>query len=237
MRCRFVTTLGKVSTELCEVIAPADRKGVVTLKDEVGSIIRINKDRLLPHDCEDKAVATKINERLIGICPKCLRQLPIAEGRIECPEHGVFDVVMQGSGQDVHSTASQENRNQEIKEPSMANESTGPVAIDLNQVAQYGQLMVKKSLNFDHPTVNVQAHVLIIADDPARKLCFNTYDGALSRTSRDPIVELQLEQFKANQPGVAGKLQGKQVGYLLKKSVDQVMAELEKSGFEKYQPC
>lgn len=98
--------------------------------------------------------------------------------------------------------------------------------VNLDEIKEYGvELWTKPQLNFDHVTMDVRAHVLL-ADDPARKLCFNTYNGTLGK--KKELKDLHLEEFQANKP-----VQDRKLWHELKGSLDEARQHLEKKGYEK----
>ena len=105
------------------------------------------------------------------------------------------------------------------------------VMVDFTVVAKYGvELWTKQQLKFSDPRTDVQSHVLL-ADAPARKLCFNTYNGALGKKKSNTEANFlaQLEAFKAN-TGVAPS--GISI-YTLKGTLDDARKKLEKAGYTK----
>ncbi len=98
--------------------------------------------------------------------------------------------------------------------------------VDIDAIRPFGcELWCKPQLHFDHATFDVRAYVLL-ADDPARKLCFNTYNGKLGRDK--DLSDLHLEDFKD-----AKQATGKKAWYLLRDPLDTVRKSLEKSGYRR----
>ena len=98
--------------------------------------------------------------------------------------------------------------------------------VDLDEIKEYGlELWTKRQLNFDHVSMDVRAHVLL-ADDPVRKLCFNTYDGTLGK--KKELKDLHLPEFQANNP-----VQGKKLWHVLKGTLDEARQHLEKKSYTK----
>lgn len=96
--------------------------------------------------------------------------------------------------------------------------------VDLDKIKEFGtELWTKPQLPFDHVTMDVRAHVLL-ADDPVRKLCFNTYDGTLGKKKK--VEDLHLESFRDNKP-----VQGKRHWHLLKGTLEEARQHLQKKGY------
>ena len=103
--------------------------------------------------------------------------------------------------------------------------------VDFAVVAQYGvELWTKQQLKFSDPRTDVQSHVLL-ADNPPRKLCFNTYNGALGKKKAN-TEEAFLAQLKAFKDNVAVTPSGASV-YPLKGTLDDARKRLEKTGYTK----
>ena len=105
--------------------------------------------------------------------------------------------------------------------------------VDFAVVAQYGvEIWTKQQLKFSDPRTDVQSHVLL-ADEPPRKLCFNTYNGALGKkkTNTEEAFLAQLQAFKAGTPIAPS---GTSV-YPLKGVLDDARKRLEKAGYAKRQ--
>ena len=82
------------------------------------------------------------------------------------------------------------------KEPKAPKAVKEPVKIDLAALSKLKgcELWTKKNVKFDHERIDVQAHVLLFTGDNQRKLCFNTYNGALGKKT----PPLPIEQFLSN---------------------------------------
>lgn len=105
-----------------------------------------------------------------------------------------------------------------------APEAAVGTTIDLGEVKDFGlELWTKPQLNFDHVTMDVRAHVLL-ATNPLRKLCFNTYDGQLGKKKK--VENLHLEEFQANK-----SVPGKKLWHLLKGTLEEARQHLQKKGY------
>jgi len=235
-RVRILSHDAIISKETFEVVKPPDPKNQMILEDRQGTTLQIHKDRVLPEDSAGKAAAIDLNGKYTGFCPECATGIPVENGTIECPAHGVFEVVMT-SGQQPQKKSKKKSKSKgtsKKRDEQMPKETAQPAVVDLAAVAGYGtEVWTKPQLKFDHAKVDVQAHILI-AEDPLRKLCFNTYDGTLGKKKTgDPIEELQLEAFKTNTAATSGKSTGKIIGYQVKGTIDDVRKQLAKAGYKK----
>jgi hypothetical protein len=215
---------GGVSTEIFEVVGPADRKNCVYIDDKDGKRIRIHKERMLPTDSLGKLVAVMHGNKLKTACPTCSRTLIVEKGLAECPVHGKHRITSHEhlNNPDIQSAEKQEEENMP---------KTDTTAVDFAVVAQFGvELWTKQQLKFSDPRTDVQSHTLL-ADNPPRKLCFNTYNGALGKkkpNAEDDFTS-QLQAFKDN---VAVTPSGIAI-YTLKGTLDDARKRLEKAGYTK----
>jgi hypothetical protein len=224
MQIRLLTPEGGVSEELFEIVGPADRKNCIYVRCGERQL-RIHKERILPADSLGKIVAVRHGGKLKASCRICSRTLSVERNAAECPVHGRQLVTSneQLNNPDESSATTQETEN-------MSKTDTTTM-VDFTVVAQYGvELWTKQQLKFSDPRTDVQSHVLL-ADNPPRKLCFNTYNGALGKkksNTEDNFVA-QLQAFKDNTTVVPA---GTSV-YPLKGVLDDARKKLEKAGYTK----
>jgi hypothetical protein len=224
MQVRLLTPEGGVSSNLFEVIGPADRKNCIYVSDEDGNQSRVHKERILPVDSLGKLAAVKHGDRMKAACPLCSRILAIDGDTAECPVHGKLQITSNEHFNNPDSTSTTRQEKQ------MSKTDTATV-VDFTVVAQYGvELWTKQQLKFSDPHTDVQSHVLI-ADEPPRKLCFNTYNGALGKKKTN-TEEAFLSQLQAFKDGVAAAPSGTSV-YPLKGTLDDARKRLEKTGYTK----
>lgn len=206
---------GTVSEELYDEQGIADRKNCVYVACG-DKKLRVHKDRILPAESAGKLVPIKCGDTLRTSCPICSRVLIVSGATAVCPVHGKMCVVDNGYS----------NQNAE-QEPKMKTDVQ--TTVDLATIASYGvELWTKPQLKFSDPRTNVQSHVLLI-DSPARKLCFNTYNGTLGKKKAN--VQEFFAQLQLYKDG-ATTLPGTSV-YVLKGTLDQARKTLEKSGYSK----
>ena len=224
MQVRLLTPEGGVSSGLYEVIGPADRKNCIYVSDGDSKRLRIHKERMLPVDSLGRIVAVRHGGKLKAACPVCARTLPVERNVTECPVHGKMQITSHEllTNADDTSATSQEK--------AMPKTDTTAV-VDFTVVAKYGvELWTKRQLKFSDPRTDVQSHVLLI-DNPPRKLCFNTYNGALGKkkSNTESTFLAQLQSFK---DGATVTPAGISV-YPLKGTLDDARKRLEKTGYTK----
>lgn len=113
---------------------------------------------------------------------------------------------------------------QEAQVTTTAVDAVVGTVVDLDDVKQHGvELWTKPQLNFDHAVMDVKAHALI-ADNPVRKLCFNTYDGTLGKKKK--MEDLHLDDFRDN-----ARPEGKKLWHTPKGTLDDVRQHLAKKGY------
>ena len=225
MQVRLMTSEGGVSSELYEIVGPADRKNCIYVSDKDGKQLRVHKERLLPADALGKLVAVDHGGKLKVSCPVCSRIIVAEKGFAECPVHGKLQIT---SHEHLNNPGDDTSATQQEKHMSKTDATT---MVDFAVVATYGvELWTKQQLKFSDPRTDVQSHVLL-ADNPARKLCFNTYNGALGK-KKSNTEETFLSQLQAFKDGVAVAPSGTSV-YPLKGTLDDARKRLEKTGYTK----
>jgi len=119
-----------------------------------------------------------------------------------------------------------ENLQQELAgEQEAGEQEAAPSIVDVDHLASLGELYTRKQLRFNHPDMDVKAHVLLIVDDNPRKLCFNTYNGTLGKRGNSlPIDAFQNDEMP----------EGKRLWFHVK-NVDKQRQKLSKDGYERIQ--
>lgn len=117
----------------------------------------------------------------------------------------------------------------------MDNSATGkdtqPSAkINLTELSQkpHLELWTKKSVKFDHVEVDVQAHALLFIGDNPRKLCFNTYDGALGKKASSLPIDAFVHDREVS---TSDKAAHKPWFHI--KDLEKARTQLRKNGYEK----
>ena len=224
MRVQLVNPDGFISEDSYETDGEADRKNIVNVLDSSGKAQRVHKRRLVPASDTDRYAAVKAGNRLKAICPHCGRHLDIIDRKATCPIHGQKDVV---SNEDLHNDTTKPMRENKEMEMSTKQQESIPV-VDIALVATFGtELWTNNNLKFSDPKTDAKAHALL-AENPLRKLCFNTYNGTLGKRHGDPIAILHLHEF------LQGVELPKTIGimvYHLKGTIEQARMKLKKSGY------
>lgn len=223
---RLISPIGTV-TEVTYRVIGETKRGLILLEDNQKTEISVHRDRIIPVDCLGKAVVVQTGGKYHGVCPRCLRLILVANDKIRCEDHGVFDIIPTS----IPIVNNHESQIINSKERTMTPATSQAPILDIAQVQQYcPEIWVKTQIHFNHARVDVKAFTLLL-DNPARKLCFNTYDGVLSKKSVDPIAELHIAEFSRNEDITDQKNQRKRVGYLLTGSLDDVRAKLRREGY------
>jgi hypothetical protein len=218
---------GEASSEIYEVVGPADRKNCIFVSaiDGInkGNQLRVHKERMLPEDSSGKTVAVAIGGKLKTACPTCARLLNVDRNRAECPVHGKLQITS-------HEHLNNPDNSSTVQQEKQMSKTDTITTVDFTVVAQYGELWTKQQLKFSDPRTDVQSHVLL-ADNPSRKLCFNTYNGALGKKKAN-TEEIFLSQLQAFKDGTAPEVSGLSI-YSLKGTLDDARKRLEKTGYTK----
>lgn len=235
---RILTLDGKISEEEYVVeVEKADRNGFIALV-EAGSDrkIKVNQRRVL-HNCSDgDAFVIEIGDKYRAVCPKCLyvREVTPSDDLLFCPDHGEIQLSWKkGERPMADATTTEKKETKDVKgakdtKTSSAEKKTEktvrePVKVDFDKLQKNSAFELwSKAVRFDHEKVNAQAHVLLITGKNPRKLCFNTYDGALGRKANSlPVSEFVKDS----------EVDGKKPWYAVK-DVEKAKAKLTKAGYE-----
>jgi hypothetical protein len=224
MQIRLLVSDGTISNELYDIIGPADRKNCIYVSDGKKQL-RVHKERILPPDSLGKLVAISHGGKLKTACPICSRVLIVDRRIAECPVHGKQKVTSN------EYLNNQDDQPTEKQEEEIMSKTDTTTTVDFAVVAQYCvELWTKQQLKFSDPRTDVQSHVLL-ADEPPRKLCFNTYNGTLGKkkSNTEDGFLAQLAAFKNN---VTQTPSGTSI-YPLSGTLDDARKRLEKSGYTK----
>lgn len=253
-RVRVLMLTGQVSSEVYLVSEPpqieegaqsngyvrADRKGHIYLRSENGSKQqKVHFRRVLPVEIDGKAPVIESNDKYKAVCPTCGRVFTVDpnDTTIDCADCGKTPVYWLGV-KPMTSTATKDNQTQDSKpskdkektpssKPTAKPEKAEPVKVDFEQLKSLDncELWTKSHVKFDHAEVDVKAHVLLYNGDEPRKLCFNTYDGALGKKS----PPLPIDEFLADGTVTSGK---RQKPWYSIKNLDKTKEKLAKDGYE-----
>lgn len=218
---RYFDAFGKISKDVyIKVTDKPDKNGRYTIQNvKTQELLPIDPSRIVPASAFGKALCINGSQKYRIVCPvdRCQSEMYSEDKKTAvCKQHGTFELFHCGA----HTMP---NAQSEAKlEPKEKNET---INIDETYLAQYGEVWAK-SADFDHANIAVLS-ITILAIDPPRKMCFNTYDGTLGKKSSDPVAELGLEDFKAGGLGKKGKA--------LKHPIETERDLLRKKGCKKFQ--
>lgn len=239
-RVRILTLEGHISQEEYVVeIERADRKGHIALY-EVGTDrkVKVNQRRVLQNCNDGDAFVVEVGDKHRAVCPKCsyVAEVTPSDDSITCPDHGETQLQWR-KGERPMADAAATTEKQETEAPTASPEvkakptpakkdkpTREPIVIDFENLKKNPdfELWTKKSVQFDHEKIDVQAHVLLFTGDNPRKLCFNTYDGTLGKKGRP----LPTNEFVKDE-----EVDGKKSWYAVK-DVEKAKAKLTKDGYE-----
>jgi len=231
----------------------ADRKGLVLVKSTVDKKeLRIQSRRILPVSVGNRVPVIESGNKYRVVCNKCQHVLEVT-GSIEeitCPKCStalplfwIGDRPMKDSattdttGHAVHNVPKTKSSNPKPqankmdKPQTVLKKETQPSPkVDLASLAHkpHLELWTKKSVKFDHVEVDVQAHALIFSGNNPRKLCFNTYDGALGKKSTSLPVDAFIHDREVTTTDKAAHKP-----WFAIKDLDKARAQLKKNGYEK----
>jgi len=226
----------------------ADRKGHVPVKRVNGQMSqKVHFRRILPLDSDGKASVIESNDKYRAICPKCGNVFDVvpSDNTITCDTHGEFTLKWLGvkpmsdekeaaagtTTAPEAPVAATETATTETAAPTTEKKSRPakkePVVVDFAVLKALDgvELWTKKNVKFDHPDVDVQAHVLLLTGDSPRKYCFNTYNNALGKKAK----KLYVEEFLANEE-VAGSKRSRP--WFDVKNIEKERTDLGKKGYE-----
>jgi len=217
----------------------ADRKGHVPLREKDGTrTCKIHFRRILPLDSDGKATVIESSDKYRAICPKCGNVFDVGPDceRINCPNDGEFELSWLGvkpmttETKKETTTATAPKSKSDTKDkpkPEKKKVAKEPVLVDFKALESLDgcELWTKKNVKFDHPEVDVRAHVLLFTGESPRKYCFNTYNGALGKKS----TAIHTDEFIADKPIKGAK---KDRPWFAVKDLDKERERLTKNGYE-----
>jgi len=199
----IIEPLSETETATTCVTVRADRKGHVPLKEQgTNRELKVHFRRILGIELHGKVIVLESNGKYRACCPVCGNVFKIepSDDSIICQTDGKFELYWIGerpvetlkTKPNTPKTAKKEPKAKAVKKPVQE-----PVKIDFDALVKLPdcEVWTKKNVAFDHPGVNVQAHVLLLTGDKPRKLCFNSYDGTLGKKA----TSLPTEAFIAGQ--------------------------------------
>ncbi len=185
---RILQLDGRIS-ENVYIIRPDSRSDgsgyIEILKKDTGKTIKIHHRRILPLKSYGLAVAMGTGGKYRAVCPKCGILLTPSSDKVVCPDDGDFNLIWIG---EKPMTTEKTVKTKTPRTPKAVQE---PIKVDLDELAGLPDCELwSKSVKFDHPGVDVLAHVLLHVPGE-RKLCFNSYNSTLGKKSKPlPTDEL-----------------------------------------------
>lgn len=223
--CRIVSIDGVISDEVYFIKSKPDAKNYVTLEPAGGGSFKIHKERIFGKDDFGKAVVLVIGKEPRPICPRCKNPAKLNGELVDCICLDMGIEIRIANSVSIGTLDGEHTKGLTMTTEAVAAETS---AIDIiSQISHAGEVWVKTDVKFDHPNIDTKAFT-ILRSDPPRKMCFLTYNGFLSKKSND-IGRLKLPHFIDHTPDDAGK----RVGYLLKGTVADEQARLQKGGYTK----
>lgn len=251
-KVRFIQMDGRISPIHLVDQQRSDRKGHISLKEKDGtSIVRVHYRRLIPMDVDGKSVVVESQDRSWALCPDdgAVVEVSTEDQAMVCPKcsktfllHWMGVKPMADTKTDTkhkadkHKAEATGEPKAEKKERSApkpkpekkerpAREVKEPIQVDTAALAKlkHCELWTKKNVKFDHERINVQAHTLLFVGETPRKLCFNTYDGALGKKAG----ELPIAAFIANEAA-----KGAKTPWFPVEDLEKTRARLQKDGYE-----
>ncbi len=234
----------------------SDRKGHISLKEKLTDdgdkktprVVRVHHRRILPFSMDGKAVVIESQDRHWCLCPDDGAIIEVSPGDTEmnCPKcsrtftlHWIGVKPMADAtktkaekepktpkAEKAEKAAPKAKAEKPPKEPKVTKE---PVLVDLDALAKnkHVELWTKKNVKFDHERIDVKAHVLLFTGEDPRKLCFNTYNGAMGKKAQ----ELPVEAFLANEAVKGAK---KDTPWFPVPDLEKARTKLGKDGYEQY---
>lgn len=234
-RVRILTLNGNVSDEEYEIeVEKADRKGHIALI-QVGTDrkVKVNQRRVLTNCAEGEAFVIESGDKYRAVCPKCsyVQEVTGSNDVMTCPIHGETQLHWkEGERPMAEATTTADKKEKSAKKekpPAVKKEkpTRDPITVNFDELKNNGgfELWTKRSVQFDHEKIDVQAHVLLITGDNPRKFCFNTYDGTLGKKGKPIPVEAFLKDEAQD---------GDKKPWYAVSDVDKAKTRLIKDGYE-----
>lgn len=250
---RYVEMDGSISGVYLVKQERSDRKGHITLQEQNGTrVVRTHHRRIIDSSVKGMAVVVESQDRLWALCPDDGEVVEVEQNQADmtCPKcDKTFPLYWNGVRPMADATKTEKAPKAEKAEKAPKTEKAAgktapkpkvekapkepkavkePVAVDLAALAKHKhvELWTKKNVKFDHERIDVQAHTMLFTGDEPRKLCFNTYNGALGK--RAP--ELPVEAFLS---GTSPKGSKKDPWFPVA-NLDKTRTQLTNDGYEQH---
>jgi hypothetical protein len=253
---RYITIQGNVSSEEYIIdpdnssdVIVADRKGLVLIKShDRKKEFKVQSRRILPVDVSGKVPVIESGNKYRAVCNNCCNVLEIIVptdaatcGRCtnSFPLFWTGDKPMTNIVESAESTASRpegktvhnvpKSKSNRPKAEKKMSKTTDTPKINLQTIIGDDRLELwTKRVKFDHVEVDVQAHALLFVGTDPRKLCFNTYDGALGKKADVLPVREFIEDVEVNTEKKSSRKPWFQI-----KDLEKARTQLKKSGYER----
>jgi hypothetical protein len=240
---RYIKVDGSITTEVYQVDQErSDRRGYIGLREKgTARTVRVHHRRVLPTNVDGKAVVIETGDKFWACCPKCghTKGVNASDASMECPKCAsafelhwlgvkpMSDTATKAETKEKKAKTPRPEKAKTAKTPRPAREPKEPTAVDLGALGKLAhcELWTKKNVKFDHERMDVQAHCLLFTGESPRKLCFNTYNGALGKKA----PELPIDAFIANKTG-----NKKETKWFPVADLDKQRTQLGKGGYEKH---
>lgn len=232
---RILTIDGNISSEEYHVeIEKPDRKGYITLS-QIGTSrkVKVNQRRVLINCNNGEAFVVESGDRYRAVCPNCthFEEVTGNDDKMTCPRHGEIQLHWKEGERpmtDVTTAEKKEKTAKKEKQPTAAKREKAvrePIVVDFDSLKKNTnfEIWTKKSVQFDHERIDVQAHVLLIAGDSPRKFCFNTYNGTLGKKGKP----LPIDEFVKD-----SEVEGEKKPWYAVPDIEKARARLSKDGYE-----
>ncbi len=169
----------------------SDRNGIILLVNSRGQEFKVSFRRIIPVDVKAQACVLEAGDKYKIVCPFC-RNTEVVKHRDnthtcnKCNE--TSECYWLTTKPIAINMKAIQKKEKTVKEVPAQTEIDFKTLVSIEGIKLY----TKRNVTFDHPKVNVQAHVIICTlTDPPRKLCFNSYNGTLGKKQAElPIKEL-----------------------------------------------
>lgn len=217
----------------------ADRKGHIFLRQENSTKEqKVHFRRILPVDIDGKVPVIESGDKYRAVCSSCGRVIDVHPGddTINCPDCGEIPIHWLGVKPMADTTTTTEKKTTKTKKPATKKPTAAkkektvrePIKVNFSELKGLDdcELWTKAHVKFDHPDVDVRAHALLFVDgENSRKLCFNTYDGALGKKS----PPLPIDEFIKDGVVKTGK---REKPWFAVKDLEKTKTKLAKDGYE-----
>lgn len=168
---RIIEPLGNTSIDIYKVSGPPDNRGNIPVATEAGKRLSVHKSRIVDVEAGENApVVLKADGCQKTICITCRTVHNIRQRTTFACDCGY---VFQFEG-NIKMTSTE----------TVAPPPSTDAVFELDQIRQAGELWTK-AVSFDHKEYTALAHVLLVVQGTRlKKVCFNTYNGSLGKSSK-----------------------------------------------------